>query len=188
MGLELKILRSLKVVRQRPRKCQWPRKLDQKKKVPPWQTKKHMHIKVWGLLGCLLAHLSIYVCVLVSMSRPLSAWPAVFSFSGVSFCLVPEAASLVFTLLFSIVPTETGSQAASLSYSRPWPRSWRQTLPCMCYVNGSARGCSSIHLSPLSPICPLRIMVSSSPTRSSGLWMTLMSTEWLSTRWELEAR
>lgn len=144
--------------------------------------------KKWHFL--FLIHWLFLLCLCVREQTLVSLASSLFFLCRVPFCLFPGAASLVFTLLASsilIVPMETGSLAASLSYSRPWPRSWRQTLLCMCYVNGSARGCSSIHLSPLSPICPLRIMVSSSPTRLYGLWMTQMSTEWLSTRWELEA-
>lgn len=85
---------------------------------------------------------------------------------------------------FFLVLMATGSLEASRWSSRPWPRSWRPTLLCMCSESASAKACSCTHLSPPSPTCPRRTTVNSSPTRSSGLWMTPMCTESPSTRWE----
>lgn len=52
----------------------------------------------------------------------------------------------------------------------------------MCWESESARVCNSTLQSPLSLTYLLRTMESSSPTRSSGLWMTPMCTESPSTR------
>lgn len=65
-------------------------------------------------------------------------------------------------------PTETGSRAASLWSNRPWPRSWRPTLPCTCCVRGSAKPYSSTAVNLRSPTFPVRTTGSCSPTRSSG--------------------
>lgn len=83
-----------------------------------------------------------------------------------------------FSLFSSSVHMGTGSLVANLWSSRLWPKSWKQILRCMCWENESVRACSCTHLSPQNPTFPLRTMESSSPTRSSGLWMTPMCTEW----------
>ncbi len=59
----------------------------------------------------------------------------------------------------------TGSPELSPWSSRPWPRSWRQIRPSMCFVSEYARVCSSIRPSRPSPTCPHRTTASSSPTR-----------------------
>lgn len=63
---------------------------------------------------------------------------------------------------------ETGSRVASRWSSRPWPRSWRPTLRCMCWESVSGRRCSSTPPSPLSRTSPRRTTENSSLIRSSG--------------------
>ena len=80
------------------------------------------------------------------------------------------------------VVSEIGSMEASSCSSKPWTRLWKQIPPCMCCVNESGNVCSCIQANQRSHTWILKITLSCFQTKSSGLLMTLMYTELLSTK------
>ena len=77
---------------------------------------------------------------------------------------------------------ETGFWAQNNWFSRQWTRSWKPIQPFRFWEKESENACNCIRPSQLNRIWILRIMESSSQTRSSGLLTTQMSTEWQFTR------